>query len=44
MHGKGFTEYLELKDYNKLQEKGELCATKFNTSFLAKILYATAVT
>ncbi len=36
--------YLELKDYNKLQEKGELCATKFNTSFLAKILYATAVT
>jgi tetratricopeptide (TPR) repeat protein len=28
------------KDYNKLMEKGEECATRFNRSFLAKILYA----
>jgi len=34
--------YLEQKDYIKLQEKGELCATKFNRSFPAKILYANA--
>jgi Tfp pilus assembly protein PilF len=34
--------YLEEKDYKKLQEKGELCATKFNRSFPAKILYANA--
>jgi Tfp pilus assembly protein PilF len=32
--------YLQLKDYNKLLKKGEECATKFNTSFPAKILYA----
>jgi predicted Zn-dependent protease len=34
--------YLEEKDYKKLQEKGELCASRFNRSFPAKILYATA--
>jgi predicted Zn-dependent protease len=33
--------YLELKDYKNLQLKGEECATKFNRSFLAKLLYAT---
>jgi tetratricopeptide (TPR) repeat protein len=34
--------YLELKDYKNLQMKGEECATIFNRSFLAKLLYATA--
>jgi predicted Zn-dependent protease len=33
--------YLELKDYKNLQLKGEECATKFNRSFIAKLLYAT---
>jgi predicted Zn-dependent protease len=32
--------YLQLKDYNQLFIKGEECATRFNRSFLAKILYA----
>ena len=32
--------YLQLGDYNKLMSKGEECATRFNRSFLAKILYA----
>jgi Tfp pilus assembly protein PilF len=32
--------YLQMKDYNKLLEKGAECATKFNTSFPAKLLYA----
>jgi tetratricopeptide (TPR) repeat protein len=32
--------YLQLKDYNKLVTVGEECATKFNTSFPAKVLYA----
>ena len=32
--------YYELKDYNKLMIKGKECATRFNRSFLAKILYA----
>lgn len=32
--------YYELKDYRKLQERGEECATKFNRSVIAKILYA----
>jgi len=32
--------YLQLKDYNKLLSKGEECATKFNRSFPAKLLYA----
>jgi len=36
--------YLEEKDYKDLQEKGEICATKFNRSFPAKILYASAAT
>lgn len=34
--------YLDEKDYKNLQEKAEICATKFNRSFLAKLLYATA--
>jgi Tfp pilus assembly protein PilF len=33
--------YLELKDYKNLQLKGEECASKFNRSFIAKLLYAT---
>jgi predicted Zn-dependent protease len=32
--------YLQMKDYNKLMNKGEECATLFNRSFFAKILYA----
>ena len=32
--------YLQLKDYKKLFTVGEECATKFNRSFPAKILYA----
>jgi len=32
--------YLEIKDYAKLLIKGEECATRFNRSFLVKILYA----
>jgi Tfp pilus assembly protein PilF len=36
--------YLEEKDFKNLQEKGEICATKFNRSFPAKILYASAAT
>ena len=32
--------YLQLKDYEKLMIRGEECATNFNRSFLAKILYA----
>jgi tetratricopeptide (TPR) repeat protein len=32
--------YLQNKDYNKLFTKGDECATLFNRSFLAKILYA----
>jgi len=36
--------YLQMKDYAKLTSKGEECATKFNMSFLAKILYATGAT
>ena len=34
--------YLQLKDYNKLFLRGEECATRFNTSFTAKLLYANA--
>lgn len=33
--------YYELKDYSKLQQRGEECATKFNLSVVAKMLYAT---
>jgi len=33
--------YLDREDYKKLEEKGKECATRFNRSFLAKILYAT---
>lgn len=32
--------YLQSGDYNKLLIKGEECATLFNKSFLAKVLYA----
>jgi tetratricopeptide (TPR) repeat protein len=32
--------YLEMKDFKKLTVKGEECASMFNRSFLAKILYA----
>lgn len=32
--------YYDLKAFKKLQEKGEECATRFNRSVLAKILYA----
>jgi len=32
--------YLQMKDYEKLIKKGEECATKFNRSFPAKLLYA----
>ena len=31
---------MQLKDYGNLYIKGEECATKFNRSFPAKILYA----
>lgn len=34
--------YLKMKDYKMLLEKAELCATKFNRSYLAKVLYAQA--
>jgi len=33
--------YLQDKNFKKLQERGEECASRFNRSFLAKILYAT---
>jgi tetratricopeptide (TPR) repeat protein len=32
--------YYDLKDFTMLQKRGEECATKFNRSVLAKILYA----
>ena len=32
--------YYDLKDFNNLEKRGEECATKFNRSVLAKILYA----
>lgn len=32
--------YLQMKDYSKLLLKGEECSTRFNRSFLAKLLYA----
>ena len=34
--------YLQMKNYNKLLTRGEECATRFNTSFTAKLLYANA--
>jgi len=34
--------YSEEKDWDKLLVKGEECATKFNRSFVAKVLYANA--
>ena len=34
--------YSEEKDWDKLLLKGEECATKFNRSFVAKVLYANA--
>jgi tetratricopeptide (TPR) repeat protein len=33
--------YLQLNDYERLTRKGEECASMFNMSFLAKVLYAT---
>lgn len=33
--------YLDTGNFNKLEERGKECATKFNRSFLAKVLYAT---
>jgi tetratricopeptide (TPR) repeat protein len=32
--------YLQMKDYEKLVTRGEECATRFNRSFPAKLLYA----
>jgi predicted Zn-dependent protease len=34
--------YFEMKDYKMLEQRGMECATKFNMSILAKILYANA--
>ena len=34
--------YSDTKDWDKLIVKGEECATKFNRSFVAKVLYASA--
>jgi len=33
--------YLDVKDFKNLEKNAKECATKFNRSFLAKILYAT---
>ncbi len=35
---------LQAEDYKKLEDRGKECATRFNRSFLAKMLYATAAT
>lgn len=34
--------YFELKDFDNLEKRGEVLSKKFNRSFLAKMLYATA--
>ena len=34
--------YLQAGDYKNLEIRGEECATKFNRSYIAKLLYATA--
>jgi tetratricopeptide (TPR) repeat protein len=34
--------YYDLKDFKLLEQRGEECATKFNRSVIAKMLYATA--
>ena len=34
--------YYDLKDFVLLEERGEVCATRFNRSVIAKMLYATA--
>jgi tetratricopeptide (TPR) repeat protein len=36
--------YFQKQDFVNLEKKGEECASKFNRSFLAKLLYATAAT
>jgi Tfp pilus assembly protein PilF len=36
--------YYDLRDFKKLQTTGEECATKFNRSIIAKILYAQGAT
>jgi len=33
--------YLDTGNFSKLEERGKECATRFNRSFLAKVLYAT---
>ncbi len=33
--------YLDIGNFRKLEERGKECATKFNRSYLAKVLYAT---
>jgi Tfp pilus assembly protein PilF len=33
--------YYDLKDFENLQTRGEICASKFNRSIIAKMLYAT---
>jgi Tfp pilus assembly protein PilF len=35
-------DYMQLKDYDNLMKRGEECATRFNTSFPAKLLYSNA--
>jgi Tfp pilus assembly protein PilF len=32
--------YLQMEDFKKLMTRGEVCATQFNRSFIAKVLYA----
>lgn len=36
--------YLQERDFRKLEDRAKECATKFNRSFIAKMLYATAAT
>lgn len=36
--------YMEVRDFKSLQSKSEICASLFNRSFLAKVLYATGAT
>jgi predicted Zn-dependent protease len=36
--------YLQAKNFKKLQERGKECATRFNRSFIAKMLYASGAT
>lgn len=36
--------YLDMRDFQNLTKKGEQCATRFNKSIIAKMLYATGAT